>query len=338
MQLFRNRSHHIFFALMSSALFVVGGCGGSRSQGGSAASSGTGPELSIQKKEGQIAVLSDGKLLTALHYESQWDKPFLYPLQSASGAVISRGYPLETREGESTDHAWHRGIWFGHGEVSGEDFWRELGAEKSGKLVVEGEPEAAVSGGTATIRFKTAMQGREPEKKRFGSVSQSYAITTLDSHVVIDATITVSADAGMDLRFGDTDDGGFGFRLRDEYREDRGARLTNSEKLSGARAMWGKNARWVDYSADLDGKTIGFAMLDHPSNLRHPTGWHARNYALCAANPFAAGSFARDKSIDGSYTLKAGDSFTQRYRIVIHEGDFQTSDVDAWFEAWTAAR
>jgi hypothetical protein len=47
-------------------------------------------------------------------------------------------------------------------------------------------------------------------------------------------------------------------------------------------------------------------MLDHPSNLRHSRGWHARNYALDSANPFAAKSFDKTSATNGSYTLAQG--------------------------------
>lgn len=294
--------------------------------------------LRVSKTEGRIDIFSGDQLITSLHYEDKWPKPFLYPLTSASGQVISRAYPLETREGESTDHAWHRGIWFGHGIVNDEDFWRELGPEKSGRLNLTGEPEASTDGNSALLKFSTVMEGREPAKKVYGHIDQGYEIAKTGEQIVIDARITVKADAGMELKFGDTDDGGFGFRLRDEYREDRGAQLINSEQQSGSKAMWGKQARWVDYSTKFDGNSIGFAMFDHPSNLRYPTGWHARGYALCSANPFAAGSFAEDKSIDGSYTLTSGEQFTQRYRVIIHEGEFLPADVDAWFATWAASR
>ena len=104
--------------------------------------------------------------------------------------------------------------------------------------------------------------------------------------------IAVHADQGAALNFADTEDGGFGMRLSDAFRQDRGAKLTNAQGLEGTENIWGKNSEWVDYSAFIDGRK-GTAVFDHPTNLHHPTGWHARGYSLCAANPFAAGDFTR---------------------------------------------
>lgn len=299
---------------------------------------GAAPKLSLEKKPDAIAVMMDGRPLTTLHFGEKWDKPFLHPLRSSSGVVISRGFPLDPQDGESNDHAWHRGIWYGHGDVSGEDFWRELGADKSGRLVPKRAPEAAIRDGAAVLRLSLDMVGRSPEKKRYGTLNEEYTIRVDGPLVLVDAVISVWADAGVDLRFGDTDDGGFGFRLADIYREDRGAALTNSEGGSGTKAIWGKSAKWVDYSAEIGGKQIGLAVLDHPSNVRYPQGWHARGYALSAANPFALGSFAEDKKIDGSYTLKSGDTFTLRYRVVIHEGAASAKKISGWQKSFAASK
>ena len=178
------------------------------------------------------------------------------------------------------------------------------------------------------------MQGREPEQKAYGAIAQRYAIRVDGPIVWIDAVVTIKADAGIDLKFADTDDSALGFRLSDAYREDRSARLINSEGGNGSGAIWGKSARWMDYSAAVAGKTIGLAAFDHPANVRYPGGWHARGYALCAANPFARGSFAKDKSVDGSYTVKAGESLTLRYRLAIHTSEASTEQLNEWHAAW----
>ncbi|HET8546893.1 MAG TPA: DUF6807 family protein, partial [Bryobacteraceae bacterium] len=81
--------------------------------------------VAFEHRLGRIEVSLEGKPLTAFHYDPKWDKPFLYPIRTVSGAVISRGWPVEPRHGEQQDHPWHRGFWWGHGDINGEDFWRE---------------------------------------------------------------------------------------------------------------------------------------------------------------------------------------------------------------------
>ncbi|MEX2303815.1 MAG: PmoA family protein [Bryobacterales bacterium] len=282
--------------------------------------------VSFEQGQGQIHVFIDGQPFTTFRYEEQWDKPFLYPLRTASGTIISRGYPIEPREGEEHDHDWHRGIWFGHGDVNGTDFWREMGRDKTGTIVMVSAPSFEQNGGQGKL---TAQLGLQTAKKEIiGTILEEITFSKVEALRIIDTTITVRADKGQALRFGDTEDGGFGIRLADEFRQDRGAALINSDGLKDTENIWGKPAKWVDYSTTMGGREVGVAMFDHPSNLRHPTRWHARGYSLCAANPFALGDFTGDKSNDGSYTIDEGGTLTFRYRVVIHEGETTPAQIE----------
>jgi len=250
-----------------------------------------------------------------LYSGERWDKPFLYPIRTLAGKTISRGWPLEPRAGDSEDHEWHRGFWYGHGDINGADFWREQGRDKTARLVARAAPEQSRHGAAIELAMTP------PGGKAMGSMRQEFRFTDTRDARLLDATITIRADAGQALRFGDTDDGGFAFRLSEAFREDRGARLRNSEGRTGTKEIWGKPARWTDFSAEVGGGRAGVALFDHPSNLRHPTRWHARGYGLNAANPFALKSFTRDPAAEGSYTLPAGKALTLRYRAAIYDGE-----------------
>ena len=249
-----------------------------------------------------------------LHYGPEYDKPFVYPIRTVAGTVVSRGWPVEPRPGETTDHVWHRGIWWGHGSINSVDFWREQGKEKSGRLA--GSP--------------TKLLLQPPTGDPLGTVRQKYTTADRGGLRFVDAEIAISADRGQALTFGDTDDGGFAIRLADDFAEERGARLLNSDGLLGTKNIWGKPARWVHYSI----ATAGVAMFDHPSNFRHPTRWHARGYSLCSANPFAQRSFTRQKPLGDSYTLPTGGSLTFRYRLVIHDGALDATAIEKLYAAY----
>jgi len=281
----------------------------------------------LERRDDRVNILLDGRPLTAFHFHSKWDKPFLHPIRTASGAEISRGWPVEPRDGDERDHTWHRGIWYGHGDINGEDFWRETPG-KTARLVLEGEPKTS-SGAKGVLEVALAMIGAKGNRR--GTIGQRYEFRREGSRVLIDSTVSVAADRGTALKFGDSEDGGFGFRLATEFRQDRGAELMNSDGLTGTEKIWGKPAKWVKYTAAVNGRRAGVAVLDHPSNLRHPTGWHARGYSLCSANPFAAGSFAKDKSKDGSYTLPAGQTLKLRYLVVVFDGDLPAPAADRMF-------
>lgn len=298
--------------------------------------SGTGSEavesVSFVKHEGRIEVFLGGRPLTTFQYDAKWDKPFLYPLRTSSGLLISRGYPLDPRPGEERDHYWHRGIWYGHGDVNGHDFWRELGRDKTGLIVPTTEPAYRTEKDSGTIVAELGLQTEKQET--IGTLRADYTFSISGTAIVIDAAITIRADKGQALRFGDTEDGGFAMRLADEFRQDRGAILLNSGGQTDTENIWGAAARWVDYSAMIDGKEVGVAMFDHPSNLRHPTRWHARGYSLCSANPFGLASFTGDDSSDGSFTLPEGEVTTLRYRVMVHEGPKTVEQIEQLYSQY----
>ncbi|MCS7025518.1 MAG: PmoA family protein [Bryobacteraceae bacterium] len=290
--------------------------------------------IRFREGEGRVDVLAGGERITAWHYAA-WDKPFLHPLCTASGKLVSRGFPLNPQPGESQDHPWHRGIWWGHGDINGHDFWRELEPSKTGLLTLQGKPHLREVSAMLEARFELRPPGRS---KPIGLLEQLYAFQKLPRQVWIFATITVLANQGSDLTFGDTDDGGFAFRLNDSFRQDRGARLINSEGLETTEKIWGKSARWICYSAKVDGEPTSVVMFDHPSNLRHPTGWHARGYGLAAANPFAISSFAREQSRRGAFTVKSGEQLRLRYAVGITTGAWETKDIEGWYERYASSR
>ena len=285
--------------------------------------------VSFESGDREVRVLLGGEPFTTLHFGDEWDKPFLYPLRTASGLTVSRGYPVMPREGEERDHDWHRGIWYGHGDINGHDFWRELGRDKTGMIVPLSEPvlEGRAERGAVEARFGF----RTASGELIGSLVERYTISRPDDSIRIDALLTFAADRGQRLRFGDTEDGGFAVRLADEFRQERGAVLLNSEGLRETENIWGQAARWVNYSAVVDGKLAGVAILDHPSNLRHPSRWHARGYSLCSANPFGLRDFTGDESADGSHVVPLGGTLTLRYRVIIHEGATEPATIKRWF-------
>src|SRR5262245_31292607 len=71
----------------------------------------------------RVDVSIDGHPFTSYIYPTTLQKPVLYPIHSAGGQLVTRGYPLQPRPGERTDHPHHVGHWFNHGDVNGYDFW-----------------------------------------------------------------------------------------------------------------------------------------------------------------------------------------------------------------------
>ena len=78
----------------------------------------------------RVDVTIDGQPFTSYIWPESVKKPVLYPLRTAKGTIVTRGYPLEPRPGERVDHPHHVGLWFNYGNVNGFDFWNNSEAIK----------------------------------------------------------------------------------------------------------------------------------------------------------------------------------------------------------------
>ena len=99
---------------------------------------------------------------------------------------------------------------------------------------------------------------------------------------------------------------------------------------------WGKRAEWCDYFGPVNGKVVGVAIFDHPSNPKHPTWWHVRDYGLFGANPFGVHDFEKKPAGTGDLKIPAGGSITFKYRFLIHEGDEQQARVAERYKEYVA--
>ncbi|PYV17952.1 MAG: transmembrane prediction [Acidobacteria bacterium] len=305
------------------------------------------------KRDGKQIQISIGeKAFGTYYFGPESPKPYLSPLRSADGIVLTRGWPMiKNIPGESHDHPHHRALFFTHGDINGFDFWGEAVESKKqqtthGKVYSSEElPKGrtvfvkllASKGGPDSGTLSADLNLVDPDGKPIGSETQTYVFRGDATSRTIDCTFTTNADKGVPLKFGDTKEGTFAIRLVKALEEPNGHML-NSNGATGEKAIWGKRADWVDYSGIVEGEELGIAIFDHPSNLHHPSTWHARGYGLFAVNPFGLHDFMNDPKQDGSYTVPVGDSLTLRYRVFIHKGDAADSKVGEAYRAYAAGK
>lgn len=281
-----------------------------------------------------VRVDLDGMLFTELVYAGH-PKPVLFPIHGPGQAMMVRQWPMrEAAPGEEKDHPHHKGLWFTHGAVDGVDFWKE--GPDAGKILVQGLPQLKAVDGTVALQTKESWQ--KPDGSEVLTSATTITCGTEQGDRFIDYTITLSAGA-KEVLFGDTKEGTMGIRTNPVLNfkgEVAQGTATTSEGKTGA-AAWGTNAKWVDYTAPMDGGVLGIACFDHPSNLRHPTTWHARDYGLVAANPFGLHDFQKKPKGAGDYRLKPGSPLTLRYRWLFHRGDTTKAKIADRWQAWAAA-
>lgn len=290
-------------------------------------------QVKFTQSPDRIEIEIDGKPFSTFYIAGDAPKPYMAPLRSADGVVVTRRFPMEKVEGETRDHPHHRGLWFTHGDVNKIDYWMNEKGAKGVHGTVKLEKVQQLKGGkkSGTIKASFIWESdkgvpllREARTMTFYSDPKLRIID-------FDATLTALEQA----TFGDTKEGFFAIRLRDEMREVKGTgKMTASDGKTGMKQVWGASFPWVDYSGTLDGKKLGVAIFDSPKSFRYPTYWHARDYGLFAANPFGLHDFLRDKTKDGSYTLQKGQSIRFIYRVVIHPGDTAEADVAKMYDEW----
>ncbi len=266
------------------------------------------------------SITIDGKPFTTFNYGVDANKPFLAPIRSASGKIITRRFPMEEVAGESHDHLHHRGLWFSYDDVNGVKFWENdpsYTKPNIGKIVVR---DSKWQGST----LSATMDWVAPKGNTLLVESRKMTFSGDARIRVIDFEITLTA--AEDVTLGDTKEGAFAIRLDDHFTEKKGAKIVDADGRVGMVNVWGKRSNWVDYTTDLDGERLGVAIFDHPQNPRHPTYWHARDYGLFALNPFGRNAFD-DKAEESNWKLPKGDKLTFRWRVVVHPGDAESGHV-----------
>jgi hypothetical protein len=299
-----------------------------------------------QQGNEKISVEIDGKPFTEFFIGPSVPKPYLAPLRSASGKIVTRQYPMADVPGESHDHPHHRGLWFTHGDVNGYDFWSnedsQKGAGKGKGKVVLMKVNKIQSGKTsgyidATFEWQAGGATLLRENRRMTFYSDP-------GLRIIDFDATLSPE--QEVTFGDTKEGMFAIRLAAPLEEEqpkdipepkRTGKLANAQNKVGEKNVWGKKSEWCDDSGVIDGEPLGVAIFDNPGNPRQPTYWHARGYGLFATNIFGLKDFEKGRLADGSLTIRPGQPLRFRYRVVIHPGDAY-SGVRGMYEAYKAQK
>ena len=310
--------------------------------------------------ERRVDILIDGQPFTSYLYPTTLQKPVLYPIRSASGLVVTRGYPVEPKPGERPDHPHHVGHWFNYGDVNGFDFWGHSSAtppankakmgtivHKTIKGIVTGKPrgELEVTADWNVADGSTLLH----EQTRF-------VFSGAPGRRSIDRTTTWTA-AEKAVTFNDTKEGAFGIRvartlehpskvaevLIGETNVNERVKKLDTANVKGqyigsdgktGEDVWGTAGPWMGLVGYVDNKPVTIAILDHPSNPGHPTYWHARGYGLFAANPIGRQGYDPKQPVR-TLTLQPRQSVTFLHRILVLDRQVPREDLQKEFTAFS---
>ena len=319
-------------------------------------------KLVRQDEKNKVDVLIDGKLFTSYHYPINIEKPFLFPVYSPDGSVITRGYPFEPRKNERVDHPHHIGIWFNYGNINSLDFWNnssEIPASKKDSYghIVHQKIVKAISGKKGEL--EVTMIWEDNNGKAILNESTRYVFSGDKNTRTIDHISTLTAVDGQ-VVIGDSKEGMFAIRVDRAFEmpsnesliftDDKGNPTTvkaidnngvtgmyiSSIGLKGD-SVWGTRNEWVILSGVKNNIKISMAIFDNPKNPGFPAYAHARGYGLFSLNNFGQNSY--DPKLEKrSYKLEKGQSVTLYHRFYVQSGsDLTPEEANKIFEEFKAA-
>lgn len=318
------------------------------------------PRIQVTPNEAarRVDIAIDGQPFTSYIWPAAIKKPVLYPLRTAKGTFVTRGFPLDPRRGERVDHPHHVGLWFNHGDVNGFDFWNNSDAipkDQAAKMgtIYHRRIVEATSGddrGDLTVEAEWIDgEGNALLRERTHFVFRG----TPDSRTIDRLTMLTALEPTV---FRDNKEGTLGIRVaraleqpadKPEVFTDASGRPTavpaldntgvtgqyvSSEGKKGD-AVWGTRGRWTLLGGAIGPEPVTIAILDHPSNPGYPTHWHARGYGLFAANPLGQKALD-DGPEEVKLSLTPGQSAAFRYRVMILSAAPDSRRVEREFQAF----
>jgi hypothetical protein len=289
---------------------------------------GNAGRMAAKEGNGTLDIAQDGEPVTTYHFGDGSplpipSKPFFHPL-NLEGLSLTREVAPKSAPPPKIDHTHHRSLWVAHGDINGADIWSDEkghGWQKHVKFT-------SVFSGPVVAGFTEELTWTDRDgKPLLDEVRTFRAWRAAAAGRFLDLEIALRASHGP-VTLGDTKEGGIcSLRIREPLQGDRDGLMTNALGASGEREIWGQRSPWLDYSGTLEGKKVGIAVFDHPRSFRYPTHWHARDYGLFTANPFAWHDYKSGWSEDGSRRMEKGAVLPFRYRIYLHAGDRDSARV-----------
>lgn len=267
----------------------------------------------VPEVDHQVSLRIDGEERTRWHFDSKYPRPFFYPLIGPSGETLTRmGHP------GAANHDHHRSVWFAHQKVTGVDFWSDNTDARVRQQVwlsyTDGDEEAIMA-----VQLKW-YDGHDPVELLTQDLVAAVRPGPRPKETLLELQSRFVPKAEM-LEFGQTNFGFFAVRVAKSIAAFwGGGQITNSEGVVGEPNIFGKPAKWMDYSGpivsgtgdDRTAATEGITYFDHPSNVSYPSRWHVREDGWMGA------SVCRNEPV--MTTIEK--PLTLRYLLHVHAGEY----------------
>jgi hypothetical protein len=267
----------------------------------------------------QVSFQIDGGERLRWHFGPGYPRPFFYPLLGPTGSVLTRmGHP------GAPDHDHHRSIWFAHAKVLGIDFWSDRTParirQKSWLCYQDHDKEAAMA---VLLGWYDGHDPKELlEQELIAAVRPG---PDGETFVELQSEFRPTAES---LEFGKTNFGFLAVRVaRNLSAHFGGGQLAGSSGAQGEPLLFGKSAKWMDYSGPVPkGGSEGITYFDHPDNPNHPVNWHVREDGWMGAAV----------CLQGPITTTRKQPLRLRYLLHAHKGEVRPERADQLAREFTA--
>jgi len=243
------------------------------------------------------------------HFAEDSPRPFFFPLHGPAGGLLTRmGHP------GAANHDHHRSVWFAHHDVGGVNFWNDRTdsvVRQKHWLAYEDGPEEAI--------MAVSLGWYDGEGAELLEQELIVALRPLEAGEYAFELQTTFSPGGNRKRvtLGQTNFGFLAVRVAKSISEYFGGGiLTGSSGEQHESNLFGKPARWMDYSGPtaVEGSPSrrvtavqGITYFDHPDNPGFPSHWHVRQDGWMGASLCFEESFevSRDAPLHLRYLLHA---------------------------------
>jgi len=278
----------------------------------------------FKKTDHSIALTHTDRTVWQFNYGKDLTKPYFHPLALTDGTVLTWESP--------PDHPWHYGLWFSWKYINGINFWEEDSKTGKSQGTTDWNNVVIYTELDHSAHIKMELAYHKPEETTFLSEKRTLVISSPDESGTysIDwiSEFTACADK-VELsrtplpweKDGKPWGGyaGLSFRVCKDVRDSEYIGTFGSETPCRKGRYRFKDIA-VEFSGVINDNVFGVAVLDHPDNLNFPSPWY-----LDDGNPMVY--FSPAVLCFDSYTLSKNEILTLKYRIIIHPGRWDASEL-----------
>jgi hypothetical protein len=265
-------------------------------------------EFAIEQQADRLLISYAGRpVATYVFRDPLIPRPYFAHVHAPDGRQVTRNHP-PLQGIDNSDHAdLHPGIWLAFGDLSGGDFWRNKDRVVHADFI---EPPA-IHGDQAGFAVRNRYERADGTIVCQEVCKLTFVNTAFGYMLIWNSLFT----GDREFYFGDQEEMGLGIRVTTPISVKQSGSMLDAEGRKNEKEIWGKSAKWCDYSGTVDGQRIGITLMCHPQNFR--ACWmHARDYGFLAANPFGRSAFGQGEP--SQVVVKPGENLRLRYGLLLH--------------------